>query len=64
MVVFSMGIKGIHYCEIVAESETMNAVRCLESLTRLIDCWHGNRKHVLWLTGDGASQPSPNYFLD
>lgn len=32
----------------------MNAGRCLKLLKRLINRWHGNRKHAAWLLDDNA----------
>lgn len=50
--VLAINIMGICRYKAFAENDTMNAVRYLGFLRRLMNCWHGNREHVVWLLNE------------
>lgn len=54
MVVLTMVIKGICCYKILAEDETVNAIRHLEAIKRFIDHWYGNRKRTVSLVFNDA----------
>lgn len=55
VVVAAVDIKGICYYEILAEIETINTVRYLEFLQRLIHCRpDDNGRHVVWSFDDSV----------
>lgn len=49
-----MDIRDICFFDILAKKKTMNAARYLKFLKRLMDHWHGNRKHAARPADDNA----------
>lgn len=54
LLILAMDVTGICYYEILPEKETLKGPRYLEFLRRLMDKWHGNRQHRVWLLDDNA----------
>jgi len=54
MIILAMDIRGICYYEILNQNEKIGFARYLEFLKRLMEKWHGNQQHTVWILDDNA----------